>query len=265
MLFCQAAWSQWCSISRWMAIVKGLKPMEQGAYPLGVSTNPQGGGFVFLGKHSHRKRGKSHLVPPSLISFHWLRRSSLVNSWTWRDKLGALSFWGSRGGGRGQNVVKGFGDGWGVLWTLKGCRGTIECIVNHGDTMQIAQFKGEICQGFVSNWNGPAYREEKWSTNFAWVSQGWLAKQWRWQVTGSTNIQEDSFHLISFYKGQIGHKWVSANLVTYLGMEQHLIAGIIVCIQKAHKRTFKFSFYRYKLEWIKEKMGFETFSKKRNA
>lgn len=41
--------------------------MEQGAYPLGVSTNPQGGGFVSLGKHSHRKRGKSHLAPQLVL------------------------------------------------------------------------------------------------------------------------------------------------------------------------------------------------------
>lgn len=47
--------------------------------------------------------------------------------------------------------MKGFGGVYGAPWTLKGCRGAIECIVNHGDTMQIAQFKGEICQGFVSN------------------------------------------------------------------------------------------------------------------
>lgn len=153
--------------------------------PLGRLHQPPGRRLCLLGQTFPQKKGKKPFGSPSLCSFQWLRRSSLVNSWTWRDKLGALSFWGSRGGGKGENVVKGFGGCGGAPWTLKGCRGAIECIVNHGDTMQIAQFKGEICRGIVSNWNGLAYRGEKWSTNFARVRQGWLAKQSRWQATQS--------------------------------------------------------------------------------
>lgn len=47
--------------------------------------------------------------------------------------------------------------------------------------------------------------------------------------------------------------------------KKNLIAVIIFWIQKAHNRAFEFSFYRYRLEWIKNKMGFETFYKKRKA
>lgn len=58
--------------------------------------------------------------------------------------------------------------------------------------------------------------------------------------------------------------WLKMSLGKTLqtNLEWKNIAVIIFWLQKAHKRAFEFNFYRYRLEWIRNKMGFETSFKK---
>lgn len=50
--------------------------------PPGSLHQPPGRRLCLLGQTFPQKKGKKPFGSPSLCSFHWLRRSSLVNSWT---------------------------------------------------------------------------------------------------------------------------------------------------------------------------------------
>ncbi len=134
------------AFSRWTALPKMLKPKELGAYPPGSTPHPALSRWhCFLGQ-TFPQKGEKAIWLPQLVLLSLAEGSS--QSTAGHD----VTNWGlclclEEAGGMEEKV----------LWEGGGAC-DIERMWEPYNVLWIAQFKGKICWGFVSDWNAWLHR-----------------------------------------------------------------------------------------------------------